>query len=61
MGSRNTGRALRKRTRGREGAGLKKDEGAGLKKDEGARLKKEERVGPSGRGGAGLREVRERD
>ena len=34
MGSRNTGKALRERTRGREGAGLKKDEGAGLKKEE---------------------------
>ena len=46
MGSRNIGRALRERTRGREGAGLKKDEGAGLKKDKGARLEKEERAGP---------------
>ena len=40
MGSRNTGKALRERTRGREGAGLKKDEGAGLKKEEGAGLEK---------------------
>ena len=45
MGSRNTGRALRERTRGSEGAGLKKDEGAGLKKEEraGPRAGEEER------------------
>ena len=54
MGSRNTGRALRERTRGSEGAGLKRDEGTGLKKDEGAGLKKEERAGP--RAGEGERD-----